>query len=159
VDSHAVRVPCAPEAAFEPIERIGGATGWYFGDWLWRLRGFMDLLAGGPGLRRGRRDPRRLTAGDTVDFWRVEEIAPGRLLRLAAEMKLPGRAWLQFEVEGDARGSTIRQTALFDPVGLSGLLYWYGLYPVHQIVFRAMLRGIARAALDVQDSPRLTMRS
>jgi uncharacterized protein YbjT (DUF2867 family) len=158
VDSHTVRVPCPPAASFEPIERIGGATGWYFGDWLWRLRGFMDLLAGGAGMRRGRRDPRRLAPGDTVDFWRVEEIVPGRLLRLAAEMKLPGRAWLQFEVEEDGPGSTIRQTALFDPVGLSGLLYWYALYPVHQLVFRAMLRGIARAALDAQGPPRLTIR-
>jgi uncharacterized protein YbjT (DUF2867 family) len=146
VDSRTARVPLPPPAAFGPIERIGGDTGWYFGDWLWRVRGFLDRLAGGPGLRRGRRDPRHLAPGDALDFWRVEAVEPGRLLRLAAEMRLPGRAWLQFEVEGDAGGSVIRQTAIFDPVGLGGLLYWYALYPLHQIVFHGMLRGIARSA-------------
>ncbi|MEJ2336497.1 MAG: DUF2867 domain-containing protein, partial [Gemmatimonadales bacterium] len=116
--------------------------------WLWRLRGFLDLLVGGAGIRRGRRDPETPSAGDTVDFWRVESYEPDRLLALNAEMKLPGRAWLQFEVEPLADGgSRIRQTAIFDPVGLFGLLYWYGLYPLHVVVFRGMLRGIARAAL------------
>jgi hypothetical protein len=146
VDSRAAWVPCAPERAFRPIARIGGATGWYYGDWLWRARGLIDLSAGGPGLRRGRRDPERLRAGDTLDFWRVEQVEPGRLLRLAAEMRLPGRAWLQFEVTPVNGGSLIRQTAEFDPLGVSGLLYWYGLWGVHQLVFAGMLRGIARAA-------------
>jgi uncharacterized protein YbjT (DUF2867 family) len=147
VDSRARVVTRPPARAFRPIERIGGRTGWYFGNWLWRLRGWLDLLAGGAGLRRGRRDARQLKPGDTVDFWRVEAIEPGRLLRLAAEMKLPGRAWLQFEVEPRAPGSLIRQTAIFDPVGLRGRLYWYALYPLHQLVFWGMLRGITRAAM------------
>lgn len=146
VDSRSARVPVNPERAYAPIQRIGGETGWYYGGWLWRLRGFLDLLVGGAGLRRGRRDPEHLLAGDTVDFWRVEDIEPGRLLRLHAEMKLPGRAWLQFEVLPDGDGCLIRQTSIFDPVGLPGLLYWYGLYPVHALVFAGMLRGIARAA-------------
>ena len=146
VDSRTVHVRRAPDLAFAPIRRIGGRTGWYYGNTLWRLRGYLDLLAGGVGLRRGRRDGERLAPGDTVDFWRVESYEEGRLLRLYAEMKLSGRAWLQFEVEGDGAGSTIRQTAIFDPVGLAGLAYWYGLYPLHELVFRGMLRGIARAA-------------
>ncbi len=144
VDSRAVRVPRPPEAAFQKLERLGGDTGWYFGDWLWRIRGFLDLLAGGPGMRRGRRDPELLAAGETVDFWRVEKIERGRLLRLRAEMRLPGRAWLQFEVTGDESGSTIRQTAIFDPLGFSGRLYWYALSPVHGLVFAGMLKGITR---------------
>jgi uncharacterized protein YbjT (DUF2867 family) len=147
VDSRVIEVECRPARAFGPIERIGGATGWYYGNLLWRLRGWLDLLVGGAGLRRGRRDKRSLRPGDTLDFWRVEAIEPGRLLRLAAEMKLPGRAWLQFEVEGTGTGSRIRQTALFDPAGLSGLLYWYALYPLHQLVFSGMLGGIAREAM------------
>jgi uncharacterized protein YbjT (DUF2867 family) len=146
VDSRAVLVRCPPEAAFRPIARIGGATGWYYGNALWRLRGLLDLAAGGPGLRRGRRDPAALAAGDTLDFWRVEKVEPGRMLRLAAEMRLPGRAWLQFEVTPEGGGSLIRQTAEFDPVGLGGLLYWYALWPAHQLVFAGMLRNIARAA-------------
>jgi uncharacterized protein YbjT (DUF2867 family) len=148
VDSRSLCVPCSPAAAFRPIRRIGGTVGWYYADWLWRLRGFLDLLVGGAGIRRGRRDPETPSAGDTVDFWRVESYEPDRLLALNAEMKLPGRAWLQFEVEPLADGgSRIRQTAIFDPVGLFGLLYWYGLYPLHVVVFRGMLRGIAQAAL------------
>ncbi len=146
VDSRSVRVPVPPGSAFAPIERIGGATGWYYGNWLWRLRGFLDLLVGGVGLRRGRRDPGHLFPGDTLDFWRVEAVEPGRLLRLRAEMRVPGRAWLQFEVAAEEDGSEITQTAEFDPVGLSGLAYWYGLWPLHRLVFAGMLRGIARAA-------------
>jgi uncharacterized protein YbjT (DUF2867 family) len=145
LDSRSAKVRQPPSQAFRPIQRIGGKTGWYYANWLWRLRGFLDLLAGGAGMRRGRRDPERLAPGDTVDFWRVEAIEPGRLLRLSAEMKLPGRAWLQFEVEGDESGSTIRQTSIFDPIGLMGLVYWYLLYPLHSRVFAGMLRGIVRA--------------
>jgi hypothetical protein len=105
------------------------------------------LLVGGAGMRRGRRDPEHLRLGDTVDWWRVDAIEEGRLLRLAAEMRLPGRAWLQFEVDSDgARGSTLRQTALFDPKGLGGRVYWYALWPLHQYVFAGMLRAMARAA-------------
>jgi hypothetical protein len=145
VDSRSVHVPIPPAIAFRPIERLGGETGWYYGNWLWRIRGLLDLLFGGAGMRRGRRDPDRLLAGDTLDFWRVEEIQTDSLLRLAAEMRLPGRAWLQFEVEPDGSGSVVRQTAIFDPAGVLGQLYWYLLYPVHQFVFAGMLRGIVDA--------------
>jgi len=144
IDTRTVAVERPPEEAFAPIRRIGGRTGWYSADFLWRLRGFLDLLAGGVGLRRGRRDPEVPAVGDAVDFWRVEIYEPDRRLRLAAEMKLPGRAWLEFEVTPHGAGSTIRQTAIFDPLGLLGLAYWYALYPFHLWIFRGMLRGIAR---------------
>jgi hypothetical protein len=146
VDSRTIEVDAPPSEAFAPIRRIGGKVGWYYGNGLWTLRGLMDLAVGGVGMRRGRRDPDRLRVGDTVDCWRVEALEPDRRLRLAAEMRLPGRAWLEFEVTPRGTGSTIRQTAVFDPVGLLGLAYWYTLYPVHELVFRGMLRGIARAA-------------
>jgi uncharacterized protein YbjT (DUF2867 family) len=146
VDTRAVHVDAPPRVAFEAVERLGGSTGWYAFGALWRVRGFLDLLVGGVGLRRGRRDPRHLVVGDAVDFWRVEAVERGRLLRLAAEMRLPGRAWLVLEVTPDGTGALIRQTALFDPVGLLGLAYWYALHPVHRLVFGGMLRGIARQA-------------
>jgi len=146
VDSRTKRVAAPPASAFRPVQRIGGKTGWYYADWLWQLRGFLDLLVGGVGVRRGRRHPESLRAGDAVDFWRVEAFEPERLLRLLAEMKLPGRAWLQFEVEGDGEGAILRQTAIFDPLGLAGLLYWYALYPVHALIFRGMLRNLAQEA-------------
>ncbi len=146
VDSRSATVLCSPAEAFAPIRRIGGDTGWYYGNRLWQIRGFFDLLAGGVGLRRGRRDPECLRVGDVLDFWRVEAFEPDRRLRLAAEMKLPGRAWLEFEAEGKNSGTTLRQTAIFDPVGLSGLAYWYLLYPVHRLIFAGMLRGIVKAA-------------
>jgi hypothetical protein len=153
VDSRSVRVPRPPHEAFAPVRRIGGATGWYYGDWLWRLRGFLDLLLGGVGVRRGRRDPDDLVPGDTLDFWRVEAVEADALLRLSAEMKLPGRAWLQFEVEPDDAGSLVRQTAMFDPHGLFGLAYWYALYPLHQLVFAGMLKGIVAAMEDGPTRP------
>ncbi|MCX5739462.1 MAG: SDR family oxidoreductase, partial [Proteobacteria bacterium] len=150
VDSRSVHVAVSAAQAFAPIRRIGGATGWYWGDWLWRLRGFLDLAAGGVGLRRGRSDPDQLAVGDALDWWRVEAIEPDRRLRLVAEMKLPGRAWLEFEVTPDGDGATIQQTAIFDPVGLAGLAYWYGIFPLHELVFARMLHGIAQAAGGVQ---------
>jgi hypothetical protein len=147
VDSRTAVVTCPPGAAFEVISGLGGRNGWYYADWLWRLRGLLDLAVGGPGMRRGRRDPRRLVVGDTVDFWRVEAVEAGRLVRLAAEMKLPGRAWLQFEIEPRGEGGcTVRQTAVFDPVGLAGLCYWFLLFPIHSFIFRGLLRGIASRA-------------
>lgn len=143
IDSRVKTVDATPAAAFAPIQRIGGGQGWYCANWLWSLRGLLDLLVGGVGMRRGRRDPVALRVGDTVDCWRVEALEPNRMLRLAAEMKLPGRAWLEFEVNENAGKSTIRQTAIFDPVGLLGRAYWYMVYPLHQFVFAGMLRGIA----------------
>src|SRR5579872_5098021 len=115
--------------------QLGGANGWYFAGVLWWMRGFLDLLVGGVGMRRGRRNAQTLAVGDALDFWRVEAFEPDRRLSLVAEMKVPGRAWLQFEVEPigahpNSQGSTIRQTAIFDPAGLGGLVYWYALYPV-----------------------------
>ena len=146
VDSRQRRVPVPPAVAFEPIRKIGGSSGWYFANWLWRIRGFLDLLLGGVGLRRGRRDPEHLVVGDALDFWRVEAYEPDRLLRLAAEMRLPGRAWLEFEVKPSAGHSVIHQTAVFDPVGLSGLIYWYGIYPLHSLIFAGMLSRLGKRA-------------
>lgn len=146
VDSRTADSDAAPAAAFAAIQRIGGETGWYFGDWLWQARGFLDLLVGGVGVRRGRRDPINIRLGDALDFWRVDSYEPGRLLRLRAEMKVPGRAWLEFEVTEHEAGSRVRQTAIFDPVGLFGLAYWYALYPLHQLVFAGMLRNVVRAS-------------
>jgi hypothetical protein len=149
VDSRSARVDVTVRQAFEPLRRIGGDVGWYSGDVLWRIRGLLDRLVGGPGLRRGRRDPVDLRPGDALDFWRVEAFEEPRLLRLRAEMRLPGRAWLQFEVEGAADGtSVLTQTAVFDPAGLFGRLYWYALLPVHTVMFRSMLRNIVRVALS-----------
>ncbi|TFG39338.1 MAG: DUF2867 domain-containing protein, partial [Candidatus Aminicenantes bacterium] len=147
VDARSTALECTPAEAFTPIRRLGGRVGWYHANLLWRIRGALDLLLGGPGLRRGRRDPERLVPGDTLDFWRVEAIEPDHLLRLSAEMRLPGRAWVQFEVTGEGDRTMRHQTAIFDPVGLVGQLYWYLLWPLHQYVFGGMLRAIGRAAL------------
>ncbi|WP_146448684.1 SDR family oxidoreductase [Bythopirellula polymerisocia] len=155
VDSRTIVVRASPNQAFAPIRRIGGRTGWYYGDWLWSVRGFLDLLVGGVGVRRGRRDPENMRVGDALDFWRVELYEPPHRLRLCAEMKLPGRAWLEFEVTPCERGSQIRQTAIFDPLGILGLAYWYGIYPLHQIVFAGMLRNIGHAAEQVDTKPDL----
>jgi len=151
VDSRVIKTPAPPAAAFTPVRRIGGNTGWYYANLLWRIRGFLDLLVGGVGVRRGRRDPETPRPGDTLDFWRVEAYEPGQMLRLRAEMKLPGRAWLEFEVTGCSDGSVIRQTAIFDPVGLFGLAYWYAMYPFHFFIFAGMLRNIERAARKAMD--------
>jgi hypothetical protein len=152
VDSRTVQVEAKPSQAFLPIRQIGGSRGWYYADWLWHLRGWIDLLVGGVGLRRGRRDPDDLEVGDALDFWRVDAYEPNRRLRLAAEMKLPGRAWLEFEVKPSGGGSMIRQTAVFDPVGLGGLLYWYGIYPLHGRIFAGLLRAVARRSVSCESS-------
>lgn len=157
VDCRTMAVNLSPEQAFAPIQRIGGKTGWYYGNFLWRIRGFLDLLVGGPGLRRGRRDPIELKVGDTLDCWRVEAIDAPHILRLHAEMRLPGRAWLEFAVTPTVTGCKITQTAMFDPVGLFGLCYWYSIWPLHQFIFTGMLRRIVEAAtagrLEKQLSP------
>jgi uncharacterized protein YbjT (DUF2867 family) len=146
VDRRQIHVAVDADRAFVPIARIGGERGWYFGTWLWRIRGAIDLLMGGVGMRRGRRDPDAPAVGDTLDFWRVEAFEPNRRLRLAAEMKVPGRAWLEFEVAPEGPGALVHQTAVFEPTGLFGLLYWYALLPVHAVMFGGMLRRIAQRA-------------
>ncbi len=136
-----------PAALWRVVEGIGGEHGWYSFPLAWAVRGWMDRLAGGVGLRRGRRDRDRLRVGDSLDFWRVEEILPGRLLRLRAEMRLPGLAWLELGVEEDGRGgSRYRQRALFHPRGLAGHLYWWSVSPFHAVVFGGMARNITRQA-------------
>jgi len=148
IDRRQIHVSVDAAAAFAPIERIGGQTGWYHADWLWKLHAMIDMILGGVGMRRGRPHPQKLQPGDALDFWRVEAVEAPSLLRLQAEMKLPGRAWLQFEVKPDENneGAWITQTAMFDPVGLLGPLYWYAVWPLHRWVFAGMLRKIARAA-------------
>jgi hypothetical protein len=144
-----LRVPADPAQVFAVFTGIGGKRGWYHSDFLWRMRGALDRLVGGVGMRRGRRDPDELRAGDALDFWRVESIEQDHSLRLRAEMKVPGRAWLVFEVIPDGDGfSKLMQTAVFEPLGLWGVLYWYALYPVHQIVFSGMIAAIGRRAVE-----------
>ena len=136
-----------PELLFKAVERIGGTTGWYYGNGLWRLRGMLDRMFGGVGLRRGRRHPEEVVPGDAVDFWRVEELVPGRLLRLRAEMKVPGAAVLEFEVSPRAGGgSELAQRASFVPNSAWGRFYWDAMRPLHAFVFRGMADGIVRAA-------------
>ncbi|MEU6812523.1 SDR family oxidoreductase [Streptomyces sp. NPDC046831] len=154
-DEREKAVDAPPEALWQVIEGIGGENGWYSFPLAWSLRGLLDRLVGGVGLRRGRRDAQRLLVGDSLDFWRVEEIEPGRLLRLRAEMRLPGLAWLELCVEHDGTGSATphdggrtryRQRALFHPHGLLGHTYWWAVSPFHAVVFGGMARNIARAA-------------
>lgn len=152
IDSRHLRIPVSPEIAFEPIYQIGGKTGWYAWNTLWRLRGLLDLLTGGVGMRRGRPRDGQLRAGDALDFWRVEEVDPPRRLKLLAEMKLPGRAWLEFDVEPVEGGCRVHQTAVFHPSGLAGLAYWYGVWPLHSLVFRDMIRGVARRAMELHEA-------
>ena len=129
------------------VQRIGGESGWYSASALWRARGLIDRLVGGVGLRRGRRDPNVLAVGDAVDFWRVEERIPNQLLRLRAEMKMPGKAWLEFEVsEGERGGSRLRQRAVYWPRSLSGHLYWWSVAPFHALVFPPMAKHIVEFA-------------
>ncbi|MEV4560372.1 SDR family oxidoreductase [Kitasatospora sp. NPDC049285] len=141
-------VAAPPAAVWQAVEGIGGEHGWYSFPLAWAVRGVLDRIVGGVGLRRGRRDPHRLRVGDSVDFWRVEEIEPGRLLRLRAEMRLPGLAWLEFELAPDGSGGTrYRQRALFHPHGLAGQLYWWSVAPFHAVVFGGMARNLTGPAL------------
>ncbi|MFJ6604664.1 SDR family oxidoreductase [Streptomyces lydicus] len=149
-------VDAPPEALWRVVESIGGENGWYSFPLAWAVRGWLDRLVGGVGLRRGRRDARRLRVGDSLDFWRVEEVVPGRLLRLRAEMRLPGLAWLEMTVGRDDRGRTrYGQRALFHPHGLAGHAYWWAVSPFHAAVFGGMARNIAAAAgrLTARDVP------
>lgn len=146
VDRRTLRIDSSPRKVFEAVCRIGGGHGYYTADWLWRVRGRIDRLVGGPGLRRGRRNPRSVGYGEALDFWRVTDVVPDRRLELRAEMKLPGEATLEFDIRPTDSGAELIQTARFKPRGLFGLLYWYAVLPLHGIVFKGMLGGIRRAA-------------
>ena len=146
IDRQVVHVRASPELVFAEVERVGGASGWPYANALWRLRGLADRVVGGVGMRLGRRNPEHVRAGDALDFWRVEEVRRPELLRLRAEMKVPGRAWLQYEVRPDVTGSVLIQTAFFEPKGIPGLFYWYLLYPIHALIFRGMTRALAARA-------------
>jgi uncharacterized protein YbjT (DUF2867 family) len=135
------------EHLWEAIEEIGGDNGWYGADFLWYLRGVMDRMIGGVGLRRGRRDPIHLRVGDSLDFWRVESLIPGQSLKLYAEMILPGKAWLEFRIKKLPNGqSEVTQEASYSPRGLGGQLYWYAVLPLHTLVFPTMIRNLIRSA-------------
>jgi hypothetical protein len=137
----------SPEDVYSVFTGLGGDRGWLYGDWLWELRGLSDRLVGGPGLRRGRRDPEELRVGDALDFFRVEAIEPDRLLRLRAEMVIPGEAWLQLEAVPLSGGQTqVVQTILMATKGLLGFLYWYALYPFHSLIFGKLVRRISEEA-------------
>jgi hypothetical protein len=137
---------------FRSFARLGGDRGWLYLNWTWQLRGMIDRLCGGVGMRRGRRDPENLRVGDAMDFWRVEAVEPGQLVRLRAEMRVPGRAWLEFQATAQPDGTTLlTQTAFFEPKGLSGLLYWYLLYPVHRLIFSGLIRKIAADSIRNSD--------
>jgi uncharacterized protein YbjT (DUF2867 family) len=146
-DRRQLAVKASAEQLFQAVSSIGGENGWYAADSLWKLRGLMDELLGGVGMRRGRRHPSELSIGDKLDFWRVEELDPGKRILLRAEMKLPGKAWLEFVVDGTGQGSSIlTQTARFYPRGLAGIVYWYGINPVHIMVFRRLAIAIGKRA-------------
>ncbi|MYB48499.1 MAG: SDR family oxidoreductase [Dehalococcoidia bacterium] len=147
-------VAAQPRQVFRVFTGIGGNRGWYFANWAWRIRGMIDRLLGGAGLRRGRRHPDHLRVGDALDFWRVEALEADRMVRLRAEMKLPGSAWLQYEARQAADNTTqLVQTAAFDPRGLAGLAYWYVLYPFHAWIFGGLVNSIARRAEGMDDAP------
>ncbi|MGD2057532.1 MAG: SDR family oxidoreductase, partial [Anaerolineales bacterium] len=146
IEQRVLDVNASPKQIFQAFTSLGGETGWLYANWAWWLRGFIDRLVGGVGFRRGRRDPLSLRAGDVVDFWRVERLVEDSQVLLRAEMKVPGRAWLQFETSALNGGSQLKQTAYFAPKGLSGLLYWYALYPIHARVFSGLIRSVARLA-------------
>jgi uncharacterized protein YndB with AHSA1/START domain len=159
-DERRTHVDAPADVVWQVLQTVGGERGWYSWPLAWRVRGLVDRVWGGPGLRRGRRDPRRLLVDDAVDFWRVEEVVPGRLLRLRAEMRLPGLAWLELAVRPEPHGgSTLRQVATFHPHGLAGQTYWWLVAPFHGVVFGGMQRGMRaeaerRAKADDADAPR-----
>jgi uncharacterized protein YbjT (DUF2867 family) len=149
-DARSVAVNVPPAAAFVPVRRIGGTSGWYFGSLLWTIRGWIDRLLGGAGMSGGRRSADDCRVGDRIDGWTVEAFEPDRRLRLAANLKMPGRGWLEFEVLplDQGRAAEIRQTATFDPRGLLGRAYWLAVLPIHAVIFRGLLRQIARRATE-----------
>ncbi|MFT5424708.1 MAG: hypothetical protein ACI89L_002506 [Phycisphaerales bacterium] len=151
-DRRSKEIHASPESVFAAVCRVGGGQGYYAADWLWRVRGAIDRMVGGPGLRRGRRDSHEIEYGDAVDFWRVTAVKPGSNLELRAEMKLPGLALLGFNIEpSDKPGiSRLEQFARFKPKGLLGILYWYAVLPFHSFIFSGMLRGIVRKAESIE---------
>ncbi|MFN2252171.1 MAG: DUF2867 domain-containing protein, partial [Anaerolineae bacterium] len=153
IERRQVEVDADADTTYRAFSGLGGERGWLFGNVLWHLRGTIDRVVGGVGYRRGRRHPDDLRVGDALDFWRVEAVEPGRMIRLRAEMKVPGRAWLQLETRPIAAGrSQLAQTAFFAPKGLAGLAYWYGLYPLHAVIFSRMPRAIARRAAALRET-------
>jgi uncharacterized protein YbjT (DUF2867 family) len=146
VDEQRASTSSSPEAVFATVSGVGGRRGWYVADWLWSVRGWLDVAVGGVGMRRGRRHPDELRVGDALDFWRVEAHDPPEVLRLRAEMRLPGEAWLEWRVEPSAEGCTLHQRALFHPRGLLGRLYWYALVPFHGLIFGRLCRALADEA-------------
>jgi hypothetical protein len=134
------------ENVFRSYAGMGGERGWLYMDWAWSMRGWLDKAVGGVGLRRGRRHPDEIRQGESLDFWRVEEVHTNRLLRLRAEMKLPGKAWLQFESQPQDEKTLLIVTAYFAPHGLFGVLYWYAMWPFHKFIFDGLARQIASRA-------------
>jgi uncharacterized protein YndB with AHSA1/START domain len=154
VERRSVLLDLPAETVFRAYTGIGGARGWMYMDWAWALRGWMDKAIGGVGLRRGRRHPDEIRTGESLDFWRVETVEKDARLRLRAEMKLPGKAWLEFESEPQENGQTLLTvTAYFDAHGLFGFLYWYAMWPFHKFIFDGMTNEIARRAETSQPSP------
>ncbi len=143
IEHRQAKILAGKDRVFQVLSSLGGERGWLYFDWAWQIRGVLDRLLGGVGLRRGRRDPDELRVGDALDFWRVEEIQEGVKLRLRSEMITPGEAWLQYDLEqSEDQNVFLRQTAFFAPRGLPGFLYWYVLYPIHSLVFSGLIRGI-----------------
>lgn len=150
LEKREISINAEPAEVFKVISRIGGKNGWY-ANFLWQARGLLDRMVGGVGMRRGRRDNDNLLVGDPLDFWRVEAIEQNRLIRLRAEMKVPGKAWLQFSIRKDNKGKTIlNQTAFFEPLGLFGVIYWYSIYFIHKYVFGGMIRDIKLKSENIQ---------
>ena len=147
IERHQIKTTVSASSIFKVIKSLGGANGWLYAQWLWRIRGMLDRLSGGIGFRRGRRSPAELRTGDPVDFWRVEAYEDDKLLRLYAEMKLPGKAWLEFQIHQESpKNNKLTQTAYFEPHGLAGQLYWASLYPFHRIIFRGLIQSIISKA-------------
>jgi uncharacterized protein YbjT (DUF2867 family) len=149
-DKQIIETPLKSDRIFDTILQIGGNVGWYYADWTWKLRGLMDRMIGGVGMRRGRRHPSEIRVGDAIDFWRVEEFRQNSHLKLKAEMKLPGIAWLEFKVDTNSQGNTLfQQIATFEPDGWPGILYWYLMAPAHFFIFKHMARNIVKKSSNI----------
>jgi uncharacterized protein YbjT (DUF2867 family) len=156
IEHRQLAVDAPAEAIFRAFTGLGGTRGWLYMNWAWRIRGAFDRLCGGVGLRRGRRDADSVRVGEALDFWRVEAVEPNHLMRLRAEMKVPGKAWLQFEVKAQEHDTRplLSQIAFFAPKGLLGLVYWYALYPIHSMIFGGMIQRVAKRAADIATQSR-----